>query len=92
MPAAARSNGANAAVEISATWASSAVGRASAGMPAAYSAAYLPARRPKTSRSPRELPPSRFDPCMPAAHSPAANRPGRVAAAVSGSTFTPPIT
>ena len=39
-------------------------------------AAYSPARLPKTSRSESELPPSRLAPCMPAAHSPAANRPG----------------
>ena len=51
-----------------------------------------PARRPNTSRSDSELPPSRLDPCMPPATSPAANRPGMRAASVSGSTSTPPIT
>ena len=50
-----------------------------------------PARRPKTSRSESELPPSRFAPCSPAATSPAANRPGTVVAVVSASTRTPPI-
>ena len=35
-----------------------------------------PARRPKTSRSDSELPPRRFEPCMPPETSPAANRPG----------------
>ena len=50
-----------------------------------------PGRRPKTSRSDSELPPSRFAPCMPPAHSPAAKRPGTVDAAVSASTRTPPI-
>ncbi len=36
-----------------------------------------------TSRSDSELPPSRFAPCMPAAHSPAAKRPGTVDICVS---------
>ena len=40
-----------------------------------------PARSPNTSRSDSELPPSRFDPCMPPETSPAANRPGTRAAA-----------
>ena len=35
-----------------------------------------PARRPNTSRSDSELPPSRLEPCMPPATSPAAYRPG----------------
>ena len=39
-------------------------------------AAYSPARLPKTSRSDSEFPPSRLAPLIPAAHSPAANRPG----------------
>ena len=51
----------------------------------------MPARRPKTSRSDSELPPSRLAPCMPPATSPAANSPGTVAASVSASTRTPPI-
>ena len=60
---------------------------------AAYSAACSPARRPNTSRSERELPPSRLEPCIPPATSPAANRPGTPrAAAVSDSTAMPPIT
>ena len=59
--------------------------------PLAYSAAPRPARRPKTRRSDSELPPSRLAPCMPPAHSPAAKRPGTVAAPVSASTRTPPM-
>jgi hypothetical protein len=55
-------------------------------------AADSPARRPNTSRSDSELPPSRFDPCMPPATSPAAYRPGTVDSPVSGATSTPPIT
>src|SRR5438105_1971537 len=39
-------------------------------------AANSPARFPNTRRSDNELPPSRFAPLMPAAHSPAANSPG----------------
>ena len=54
-------------------------------------AAYSPARLPKTSRSERELPPSRFAPCRPAAHSPAAKRPGTSDIWESASTLTPPI-
>ena len=46
---------------------------------------------PKRSES--ELPPRRLEPCIPPATSPAANNPGTpTAAAVSGSTSTPPIT
>ncbi len=44
----------------------------------------MPARRPNTSRSDRELPPRRFDPCMPPDTSPAANRPGTQDSPVSG--------
>src|SRR6266513_931445 len=51
----------------------------------------MPARLPNTSRSDRELPPSRLEPCIPPDTSPAANRPGTAAAAVSGSTSTPPL-
>ena len=36
--------------------------------------------------------PSRLEPCMPPATSPAANSPGTRAASVSGSTSTPPMT
>ena len=54
-------------------------------------AAYSPARLPNTSRSDSELPPSRFAPCSPAAHSPHANRPGTVDICVSPSTRMPPI-
>ena len=50
-------------------------------------AACSPARLPKTSRSDSELPPSRLAPLMPAAHSPAANRPGIVDICVSASTL-----
>jgi hypothetical protein len=57
-----------------------------------YSAAPLPARRPNTIRSDSELPPSRLEPCIPPATSPAANSPGTFDIAVSGSTSTPPIT
>ena len=58
-----------------------------------YAAAPAPARRPKTRRSVSEFPPRRFDPCIPPATSPAAKSPGTpIAAAVSGSTSTPPIT
>ena len=41
------------------------------------SAAYSPARFPKTRRSESEFPPRRFAPCKPAPHSPAANNPER---------------
>ena len=58
----------------------------------AYSAAPMPARRPKTMRSESEFPPRRFEPCMPPATSPAANRPATVEAVLSASTRTPPIT
>ena len=47
-----------------------------AGCSFANCAANSPARLPKTSRSESELPPSRLAPLMPAAHSPAANKPG----------------
>ncbi len=57
----------------------------------AYFAAYSPARFPKTRRSESELPPRRFAPWRPAAHSPAAKRPGVVVICVSASTLTPPI-
>ena len=49
-------------------------GRASP-RPAAYAAAASPARRPNTSRSDSELPPSRLEPCMPPEHSPTAYSP-----------------
>ena len=54
----------------------------------------LPARAPNTNPSSSELLASRFAPCTPVhAASPAANRPGTpTAAAVSGSTSTPPMT
>ena len=42
------------------------------GMRSGVAAADSPARRPKTSRSDSELPPSRLDPCMPPEHSPTA--------------------
>jgi len=54
-------------------------------------AANSPARFPNTSRSDSELPPSRFAPLMPAAHSPAANRPCTLDICVSESTRTPPM-
>ena len=57
-----------------------------------YAAACSPARLPKTSRSESELPPRRFEPCIPPATSPAAYRPLTEDCAVSGSTSTPPIT
>ena len=57
----------------------------------AYSAAWRPAMRPKTRRSESELPPRRFAPCMPPAHSPAAKRPGTRVSCVSASTRMPPI-
>ena len=47
------------------------------GASAAYSAAYIPARRPNTLMSSSELVPSRFAPCTDTqATSPAAYRPG----------------
>ena len=55
-------------------------------------AAYSPARLPKTIRSESELPPRRFAPLIPAAHSPAANSPGTVDSCVSAFTRIPPIT
>ena len=55
-------------------------------------AANSPARFPKTSRSESELPPSRFAPLIPAAHSPAANNPGTRDICVSESTRIPPMT
>ena len=55
-------------------------------------AAASPARRPNTSKSESELPPSRFAPCKPPAASPAANSPGTEVCAVSASTRMPPIT
>ena len=60
--------------------------------PCTYAAACSPARLPNTSRSDRELPPSRLEPCMPPETSPTANRPGTRDSWVSGSTSTPPIT
>ena len=58
-----------------------------------YATAPIPARRPKTNKSESEFQPRRFDQCIPPATSPAANKPGTpTAAAVSGSTCTPPIT
>ena len=86
-----RSSGARISPRAASSSASGAVGRAV--IPFRYPAAPAPARRPKTSRSDSELPPSRFEPCMPPDTSPAANRPGTPGtAAVSGSTSTPPIT
>lgn len=85
-------NGRSASAAAVSTSMSSTGGREPA-RPAAYSAACSPARRPNTSRSERELPPSRLEPCIPPATSPAANRPGTPrAAAVSDSTAIPPIT
>ena len=55
-------------------------------------AAAAPARRPKTSRSDSELPPSRLEPCMPPEHSPTAYRPVTALSSVSASTSTPPMT
>ena len=52
------------------------IDRAARCSPCANFAAYSPARLPKTSRSESELPPRRLAPLMPAAHSPAAKRPG----------------
>lgn len=84
--------GRSASAAARSTSVSSTSGRLSA-RSAAWSAACQPARRPNTSRSDRELPPSRLEPCMPPATSPAANSPGTPrAAAVSESTATPPIT
>ena len=58
-----------------------------------YSAAQTPALLPKTNQSESVFPPNLFEPCMPPATSPAANKPGTpTAAAVSASTSTPPIT
>ena len=54
-------------------------------------AAASPARLPKTIVSVSELPPSRFAPCSPAVHSPAAYKPTTSVAWVSGSTTIPPI-
>ena len=51
------------------------VDRAAAPAPA-WPAAASPARRPNTSRSESELPPSRLAPFIPPEHSPAAKRPG----------------
>ena len=45
----------------------------------------------QTKRSESELPPSRFAPLIPAAHSPAANKPGTRDISVSGLTCTPPM-
>ena len=60
--------------------------------PETYAAAPSPARQPKTRRSDREFPPSRFEPCMPPATSPAAYSPVTMLSSVSASTSTPPIT
>ena len=88
-----RCSGASASARASASAASVAAGLPPASLRVPrYATAPMPARRPKTSRSDRELPPSRLEPCMPPDTSPAANRPGRLEAAVSGSTSTPPIT
>ena len=84
------SNGASAIFAAASTSDCPTAGRSA--RPRTYSAAPSPARRPNTSRSDSELPPSRLDPCMPPEHSPAANRPATLAAAVSGSTSMPPIT
>src|SRR5438876_8329929 len=61
------------------------------GAPPRFPAAYSPARRPNTSRSLRELPPSRLAPCIPPPTSPTAKSPEIVASCVSASTLTPPI-
>src|SRR5579875_1233166 len=49
----------------------------------------MPARRPNTSRSDSEFPPSRFEPCMPPETSPAANRPGTQADPDTGAACVP---
>src|SRR5918994_4593996 len=87
-PPAPRSNGASANRSTAATWSSSI---ATAPFVRENSAAYSPARLPNTTMSERELPPSRFAPLMPDAHSPAANRPGTDDICVSASTCTPPM-
>src|SRR6266481_5107171 len=84
-----RSKGASVSAAIAS--ASLASIRGSPGCAFAYAAAPSPARRPNTSRSLSELPPRRFAPWSPPATSPAAKRPGMVAASVSASTRTPPI-
>ena len=86
----ARSSGCSAETASAATSSEGITGREDSAE--TYSAAPSPERRPNTSRSDSELPPSRFEPCMPPDTSPAANRPGTEAAPVSGSTSTPPIT
>ncbi len=64
-------NGASAASAADFTSSSDTVGRLPLSFCALY-AALWPARRPNTSRSDSEFPPSLFDPCMPPATSPAA--------------------
>src|SRR6185503_19552433 len=82
-----RSNGTSAScTACSTSW--SGIAGAAPRLPAAY----WPARRPNTSRSLSELPPSRLAPCMPPPTSPAAYRPGTVDSWVSASTLTPPMT
>ena len=83
-----RSNGASAARIASSTAASLTVTLARS---RARAAAYSPARLPNTIRSESELPPSRFAPLMPDAHSPAANSPGMDDSWVSASTRIPPM-
>ena len=61
-------------------------------MPEEYDAADSPARLPNTIRSDSELPPNRFEPCIPPEHSPTAYRPLMPDSSVSGSTSTPPMT
>ena len=85
------SKGASALVCAAFTSASSTAGRV-APSEFAYAVAASPARLPKTSRSPSELPPSRLEPCMPPEHSPTAYRPVTALSWVSASTSTPPIT
>ena len=85
------SNGASALACAAFTSSSATTGRASPSE-AAYADAASPARLPKTSRSPSELPPSRLEPCMPPEHSPTAYRPVTALSWVSASTSTPPIT
>ena len=57
--------------------------------PLAFSAAALPARRPKTQHSSRELPIIRLRPCVPPAISPQAKRPSSVVSPCSSITSPP---
>ena len=86
---ASRSSGASASFAARSIWSSPIV---VGPLSSANLAAYSPARLPNTSRSESELPPRRFAPCRPAAHSPAANRPRTVVDIwLSASTRMPPM-